>query len=226
MKITTVPFAVLGIQYKIARFPLQLIEDTVVVRMDAEAPARLFYERTLGMLDAAVGNALGDSQLEKRGAALAERSDALSRAAKLDAAATQKQQRAGDELKTKRDNAIKEQKQARDETEQDLRDARDKAEQRKSNAQRSAEQRTAAAKEQADAVAATRAKAVDEDKRAQQSRIRAKENTVTAAAQSKLEDARAKGEAAESKRAQADRLEQLADAEKANRRARRATGNR
>ena len=82
MNITTVPFAVLGIQYKIARFPLQLIEDRVMARMDAESPARLYFERTLGMLDAAVGGALGDSKLAERGSALAERSDALSRAAR------------------------------------------------------------------------------------------------------------------------------------------------
>ena len=58
MKITTVPFAVLRFQYLIVRVPLQLIEDRVSTRMDAEAPARLFYERSLGMLDATVGRVL------------------------------------------------------------------------------------------------------------------------------------------------------------------------
>ena len=48
--------------------------------MGSEAPARLFYERSLGLLDSAVGNALGDLRLAKRGGALAERSDALRRA--------------------------------------------------------------------------------------------------------------------------------------------------
>ena len=63
MKITTVPFAVLRFQYLIVRVPLQLIEDRVSTRMDAEAPARLFYERSLGMLDATVGRVLGDPKL-------------------------------------------------------------------------------------------------------------------------------------------------------------------
>ena len=40
MSITTVPFAVLGFQYRVARFPLQLIEDRVMARMNEEAPAR------------------------------------------------------------------------------------------------------------------------------------------------------------------------------------------
>ena len=48
MRITKVPFAVLRFQYQLVRFPLQLIEERVVSRMGTEAPARLFYERTLG----------------------------------------------------------------------------------------------------------------------------------------------------------------------------------
>ena len=79
----------LRFQYQLARFPLQLIEEQVVARMGSEAPARLFYERWLGGLDATVGKMLGDPDLEKRGAALIERSDALRRAAQLDATATQ-----------------------------------------------------------------------------------------------------------------------------------------
>ena len=77
MEITEVPFAVLRFQYQIARYPLELIEKQVVARMGPETPTRVFYERWLGMLDATVGNILGDPELEKRGAALTERSDAL-----------------------------------------------------------------------------------------------------------------------------------------------------
>ena len=89
MRITEVPFVVLRFQYQIARFPLQLIEQQMAARLTSEAPARLFYERALGALDATVGNLLGDPDLEQRGAALVERSDALRRAAHLDATATQ-----------------------------------------------------------------------------------------------------------------------------------------
>ena len=81
MEITDVPYAVLRFQYQLARFPLQLIEQQVVAGMSSEAPTRLFYERWLGGLDATVGKMLGDPDLEKRGAALIERSDALRRAA-------------------------------------------------------------------------------------------------------------------------------------------------
>ena len=85
MKIAEIPFAALRFQYQIARIPFQLIEDQMAARLYKEAPVRLFYERSLGSLDAAVGNLLGDPKLSQRGTALVERSAALSRAAKLDA---------------------------------------------------------------------------------------------------------------------------------------------
>ena len=152
MKTTDVPFAVLRLQYQLARIPLQLIEAQMAAWMGSEAPPRLFYERWLGGLDATVGNLLGDPKLEERGAALIDGSDALDRAAQLDATATQKQAQADDELKAKRDNAIKDQKGARAPKERQVKEARTAAEQRKRAAAQAAEKRTAAAKQQADDV--------------------------------------------------------------------------
>jgi hypothetical protein len=85
MSVTDLPLAVLRFQYQMARVPFQVMEEQFVARMDPQAPARLFYERWLGALDAAAGMVLGDPELKQRGAALAERSDALGRAAQLDA---------------------------------------------------------------------------------------------------------------------------------------------
>jgi hypothetical protein len=98
MRITDIPRAVLRLQYRIARAPMQLIEDRVMARMASESQARLFYERSMGTIDAAVGNALGDSELKRRGTELAVRSNALSRAASLDAEAAAQSERAAREL--------------------------------------------------------------------------------------------------------------------------------
>jgi hypothetical protein len=106
MNIIDVPLAVLRLQYRIARFPFQLIEQRVVAQMDQEAPARLLFERSFGGLDATVGHLLSDPELASRGAALVERSDALGRAAGLDATAVAKQKQADAELKAKRDKAF------------------------------------------------------------------------------------------------------------------------
>ena len=180
MNTTDVPFAFLRFQYQIARIPLQLIEEQMAVWMGSEAPPRLFYKRSLGALDATVGNLLGDPKLEKRGAALIEHSDALDRAAQLDATATQQHEQADDELKAKRDNAIRDQKDARAAKERQVKEARTAAEQRKHAAAQDAEKATAAAKQQADDVAQGKNSA-EAAKREQQAKITAAEQTATAA---------------------------------------------
>jgi hypothetical protein len=222
MRITKVPFAVLSFQYRIARFPLQLIEDRVVGQMDAEAPARLLYERSLGALDAAVGNVLGDQELASRGSALAERSDALSGAARIDAAARRTREHADQKLAAAFEDAGDEQKRARDAEQQKVQATLSTAAERKRAAAETAASHSAAEKKQADVEAAQRLSAIEEAKRGAQSRIKAAENQATASAASKIDDARAKRDRAEGKRAQADRIEQLADDERQNRRAARA----
>jgi hypothetical protein len=222
MRIIDAPLAVLRFQYRILRFPLQLIEERVVARMGTEVPARLFYERSLGLLDVAVGNALGDLRLERRGGALAERSDALRRAAQLDAAANQVRQQSSADLKAKRDEAIEQQQNARAAKVRDLEEARTSAEERKRAAEEAAARRTAAAKKRADDVAAKRHNSADAAKRTEQARIAANEQKAAAAAKSKLDDAQARRTEANTKRAQADRVEKLADAEKQKRQSARA----
>lgn len=225
MRIIDAPLAVLRFQYRIARFPLQLIEDRVVARMGTEVPARLFYERSLGLLDVAVGNALGDSRLEKQGGALAERSDALRRAAQLDEAADGARQQSSADLKAKSDRAIEEQQDARAAKEAEVEEARTSAEDRKRAAEEVAAQRTATAKKRADDAAAQRHNSAEAVKRTKQDRIRENEQKAAAAANAKLDDAQARRAEANTKRAQADRVEELADAEKQKRQSARAKKN-
>jgi hypothetical protein len=217
MKLTTFPFAVLGFQYKVARIPLQLIEDRLFARMDAETPARLFYERSLGMMDAAVGSALGDSELKMRGEALAERSDALSRAARLDVAAARKEAHAAADLRSTLDNVAEKSARARASANRDVKQAWTEAEERKSDAAQAAGERAEAGKHQADEVAKRRTDSVNEAKRVAQENIRANEGKASAAAKSQLDSAQAKQSEADHRRAQAERVEQLADAEKQKR---------
>jgi hypothetical protein len=190
--------------------------------MGSEAPARLFYERSLGLLDAAVGNALGDWRLAKRGGALAERSDALRRAAQLDAAADQARQQSSADLKAKNDKAIEDRQDTRAARERVVGEAQTVAENRKRAAEEAAAQRTAAAKKQADDVAAQRKNSAEAAKREKQARIGANEQKAAAAAKSKLDDAQARRTQANAKRAHADRVEELADAEKQKRQSERA----
>ncbi len=86
MNLATLPKSVLRLQYKIARFPLGLIEQQLRF-LPTDAPPRLMYERGLGMLDGIVGSVLDDQEIATRGALATERADAVKRAEKLDAQA-------------------------------------------------------------------------------------------------------------------------------------------
>jgi hypothetical protein len=106
MSIASIPRSILRFQYQLVRIPLQVIEERVVARLGAEAPARLVYERTLGVLDATVGTALADPRLTRQGASLAKRSDELARAARLDAAASADLRQADADYRASREDAV------------------------------------------------------------------------------------------------------------------------
>jgi hypothetical protein len=214
VKITELPFAVLRFQYQLARIPLQMIEVQVLGRLGEEAPARLMYERSLGRLDMAVGTALGAPDVERRGAALVERSDALARAARLDVAADRAVQEASGEVKDAVDAAAMVREEAAAEKVETVVQARANAAREKVAAINEAEESVKTAKKRADKLADQRKDAVEAAKRDEQDRISAVERSVTAVAEAEAEDAQKKRAAAASKLAQADRVEQLADAKK------------
>ncbi|RAV18161.1 IF2 family translation initiation factor [Mycolicibacterium sp. GF69] len=213
MSLIAIPRAVLKFQYQVARRPLQLIDDRFVARMDDEAPARLFYQRSLGMLDTAVGVALGDRDIQKRGATLVERSDALRRAADLDAAADENLKQADRELKATQDKALQDKQEAFEETEEKARQVRAEAQQRKRAAVEAAEKKMAASDKQADQLAAQRKKNVETAKRHEETQIDAVERSAATTAGVKMADAQDKHIDAAATRAQADAIEDLADAE-------------
>ncbi len=217
MKITDVPFAVLRFQYQLARVPLQLIEDRVVARMDAESPARLMYERSMGRLDLAVGGALGATDVQRRGAALVERSDELARAARLEEAAERATNEAESELKDAVDTAAVVREAAAAEKVEEATRARSEAAHQKVAAINDAEERAAEVAEQVDEVAAARKRGVETAKREEQDKIRAAESSAEAVADAKTKDAAKKRADAAAKRAQAGRVDEIADAAKQKR---------
>lgn len=217
MSIVTIPRTILRFQYQLVRVPLQLIEERVMARMDAEAPARLVYERSLGVLDATIGNVLGDPRLKRRGAALAKRSDELARAARLEAAADAEIRQADEELKASRQEVVDEVRGARASKEQAVEDAKTAAVKRKQAATDAAQKRAGATKKEADDIAARLEKQAEAAKRNDEQRIAAVEKRATDAADETLDDAKARRDEAEKKRADADRLEKLAEVEKQKR---------
>lgn len=219
MKILELPAAVLRFQYQLARYPLGVIEQQMATRLDDEAPARLFYERSLGRLDATVGSVLRDDDLARRGVELVERTEALGRAARLDAAAEAKKQKADSEFETKRDQALEKREAAREATQEDVTQARQKAEERKQSASQAYEKRTASVKQRADETASRRVKAAESAKKQEEQQIEATAQKAAKAAAAKLDDAQSKRTTAAKQRSEADRIEELAEVQKDKRKA-------
>lgn len=215
MKFSDLPFAILRFQYRLARTPLQMVEDRVLPLVDQEAPGRLMYERAVGALDAAAGNALRDSALEESGISRIQRVAALGEAMRLDEVAEQKKEQAGDQLARKREKAATAPQQARDDAAQRVTSAREDAEQEKRQAARDAADRTAEAKRTIAESADQSVAAAEKSKRSAQNRSNAAEKAVTDVADRELDDAADKRRAATGARARADRLEDLSDSERA-----------
>jgi hypothetical protein len=217
MNVTDLPRAVLRLQYRIARLPWLFVERRVVRKWDEDAPARLLYERSFGAVDAAVGRALGDVDLEARGDAYVKHGENLSAANRLDDDAAKTEQVADDELRARRDKAAAASEQAHAAAVKRAERARDAAEERKQEAADIATQRMEAVKEKIDDAAEDSIEAVEEMRRRRDQSIAAAQKSATAAAEAKLDAARKKRRDAARTQARADRLAELADAEKQTR---------
>jgi hypothetical protein len=209
---------VLRVQYQIARAPLALIEKQLTARLDSDARLRLFYQRSLGLLDALAGNVLDSPSLARRGTTTIERSDKLMRAADLDAQANATIARANSKLRDARGAAAQARADARAEKAQVAQQARHTAQQRKRAARKAADERAGAAKKRADDTAAARNRAADAAKQMEHAVLRADEKLAEADAQAKLDDAQHHRNVAARKRVEADRLQAMAHDEKAKRR--------
>jgi hypothetical protein len=177
----------------------------------------------LGLLDAAAGNVLGVPALAQRGVTTIERTDTLMRAADLDAVANATIAHADVELEDARKAATQTEEDARAEKMRAATQARRTAEERKRAAREAADQRTAHAHQQADETAAHRIGAAEAAKRQEHAVIRADEKRAEIMAHAKLNEAQDNRGVAARKRAEAERLEELADEEKTKRRSARST---
>ena len=209
---------VLRLPYALVRFPLRVIEKQLVSRLPQEAPPRLAYERGLGLLDGVAGQLLGDHRTAERGAALQDRADALSRAVTLEETAQRKRARADEQLEHGRQQARKDRAAAQHEHKQAVTETRTAEQARKRKVAQQAQRRAKAAKTRADEHAGTQAKAVDDAKRAKQARITAQEKAAAQPATAELKGAAAKQTEATEQRSDADRVQQLARAERKERR--------
>jgi hypothetical protein len=223
MNITRIPWAVLRMQYRLARIPLKLFEQQVLSRLNPESPGRLLFDRAVGAVDAAAGSALADHDLEESGIARIERAEAMGEAVRLDDVAARRLQQADAELRRSREAAAEAPKEARANAKERIDSARETAQQRKQNATQTASQRASAAKQGIDEAAEQRVAVAQKAQRSAEDRSRAAEKSEKAVAEAQLDDAAEKRRAATGARAHADRLEELSDVESEKRQAAKTT---
>ena len=219
MDLLTVPRTVAGFEYKVLRYPSQLIATKVVaVRLPAESGLRLAYERLLGALDTRVGALLADPELTDRGRALSRRVEVVEKAVTLEAKAAQRREQANADLRSQMSRAAQDKNQAK---------ADQQDEQRRIEAERKAEKQAVestvadrARRQAAEVDAQAAADAEQERQRlsAQTTRIEQTTDLRTAGAKAALSDAAQDKREARERKAEADTLAGLAKAEKASRR--------
>lgn len=218
MNVRTVPRAVATLEYSVLRLPLTLVQTQVVGRLfEEESSLRLGFEKAVGTLDSTVGKLIGNPDLSRRGASLSRRADMLGVAATLEEKAGDRREEAAAELKRSKEEAAKQRKEAQDSARSEAKALRDKQE-----AERRKATETAEAKARAKTAAVEREThaRLDAEQAKLDNRVEAIDSRTasrTAAPQAQLQDAVEVASDAAKERQTADRLGQLASAEKESR---------
>ena len=223
MNVLTLPRSVAAIEYKALRLPATLLQSQVVVRfLDEDSKLRLGFEKALGSLDERAGSLLANPTLSERGRLLRRRSEILGKAVELEAVADQRKQAAEATLREGRKKADKTRTEAQKKQKAGVQKALREEQAEKARIEREAAARVQAEKERVEAQAEAKVAAVTEQLDRQETRIDLTEKARTAAPKAQLEDALSEKQVADAERAKAERLAELADAEKNARKAARA----
>lgn len=220
MNVLTVPRTAAALEYKVLRYPSHLLETRVVATsLPEDSAIRLAFERVLGALDSTAGALFDDDGLRDRGRLLTRRTEVLKKALTLEEKAEQRKAAADAKLREQTERA--EAKKAEVRRQQAEKAAQVQAEKR---AAKEAVVERAQARQKADQEAITSkveaTLAAERDKLDQQeARIEARAKAATAAPKAQLDKAVADSEAARQERADADRLAELAAAEREARKA-------
>ncbi len=224
MNVLTIPRTAAALEYKVLRYPSQLIETKVVaVLLSEESSVRLAFERVLGSLDSTAGSLFADQGLKDRGRLLTRRAEIVETAAALEAKAQQRKVQADAQLRTETEKAAAKKAQAQQELERKAQQVRAEKSAAKAAAEQKAHARQRADQQATAAKAESVLKAERQRAEEQQARIETKEKAATAAAKAQLGKAVQDTEAAQKQRSDAERLAKLAEAEKASRQAEKAT---
>lgn len=218
MSLTTLPRHVLALEYRLFRFPTQILATRVVARYLADDnPGRLGFERTLGVVDGYAGQVLGDERLTARGDALRRRVELLAEAEALSARATAQREQSTAELRGRETAARRDREQAVNSERDEIRKARERADAAKAQARQRAEDE---ARDAAKRAEQTKKRTVDTARRTAERRTSAitdRTQRATAAPKAQLKQAGQAKSAAQQQREDAKALAGLSARERSKR---------
>jgi hypothetical protein len=203
--------------YEIGRLPLALAEGAMTKRLPEDSRPRVGLERALGTADRVAGAVLRNPEIAKRGADRLDTSQKLATAARLEREADLRREQARETRTEGRQQAEQKREAAQEHAVKGLEEA-DVTEARAKQEAKDRAKKAAASKKSAAAKKATAKKsAADSRAKAQTSTAEAKKKAARTKAKAELDDARETKQAADEARADADRLEELAEAKKQKR---------
>ena len=214
---STVISTLISAPYKLARLPLVIIDSTLSERLPETSGPRVTLDRAIGSADKLAGALLGDEAIAKSGAKRIERSQKLVTAARLEQEAATRREQARETLAEGRQEASQKRKAAQKRVVSGL-DEADAAEARgKQEAKARARKAAAAKKAAATKRAANRTATVEQRKARVDSAAEAKKQAAQRKAKAELDDARETKQAAADARKDAERLSDLTEAKKQER---------
>lgn len=208
---------VIALPYEVARLPLTVADKALSGRLSETSAPRVILDRTIGSADKLAGSLLGNAGLAQRGVDRVERTEKLVTAARLEKEAEARRQEAAHETDAAREEAASKRRAAKDRAgsglvEADAAEARGKQEAKERAARVAAEKKT-----EADRRAANRTATVEARKERVQSAAEAERKRAAAEAEAELEDARESQQAAAEARSDAERLDDLTEVKKRER---------
>lgn len=207
----------IALPYELARKPLVLIDESLSDKLPETFGPRVTLDRAIGSADKLAGSLLGNRKIAKRGAERIERSDKVLMAAHLEQEAVTRRAQAQETADAGRREAAQKRKAAADRVASGL-DEADATETRgKQEAKAKAAKAAAAKKAAADRKAASRNDTIEQRKKRVDSAAEAKKQAAQREAHAKLEVARENTKSAAEARSDAERLNDLTEAKKQQR---------
>lgn len=208
---------VIALPYEVARLPLTVADKALGGRLSQTSPPRVILDRTIGSADKLAGSLLGNADLAQRGADRVERTEKLVTAARLEKEAQARRQEAAQGTDSAREEAARKRRAAKERASSGLVEA-DAAEARgKQEAKERAARVASEKKAEADRRAANRTATVEARKEKVESAAESKRKRAAAAAKAELDDARETQQAAAEARSDAERLDDLTEVKKRER---------